>query len=290
MNKVFRAVFLLCVGKAVLSAPVYANPYGTSPQPVSPYYNDAAREPNQQRSPDYTSPRSQSMQPAQPSQVADGSGSNSLWDLYTQLEQLKREIQSLRGYIEQQEHRINILQQQQKDQYLDLDRRVGQLPAASSVADYTQVLQPGQSQTQPGSQQPGDWSTNEANFKDEKQRYQQANQLVQAKQLEQARDAFQQFIIDFPNGAFAANAYYWLGEVYMALNEPQFKEAEENFQIVLQRFPMHPKVGATLYKLGKLYHIQGNEAQAREMLQKAVDHQPGSTASKLAKRYMSQLP
>ncbi len=69
-------------------------------------------------------------------------GSNpALVDALLRLDQLQEEVQMLRGLVEEQQHLIQQMRQQQKDQYLDLDRRlqqlagqsVGRVPGASTM-------------------------------------------------------------------------------------------------------------------------------------------------------------
>ncbi|MFN2339091.1 MAG: YbgF trimerization domain-containing protein, partial [Gammaproteobacteria bacterium] len=55
--------------------------------------------------------------------------SRSMLDLLNQIEQLQREVQQLRGEQEVQGHTLNGLQQRQREQYLDIDRRLHRLEA-----------------------------------------------------------------------------------------------------------------------------------------------------------------
>lgn len=50
--------------------------------------------------------------------------------LYNQLEALQQEVQSLRGLVEEQGNQIRRMQTEQRDRYLDIDRRLSEMPAA----------------------------------------------------------------------------------------------------------------------------------------------------------------
>jgi len=53
--------------------------------------------------------------------------SRSLLDMLNRVEQLQRDVQQLRGDLELQAHQLENLQRQQREQYLDTDRRLQQL-------------------------------------------------------------------------------------------------------------------------------------------------------------------
>ncbi|HEY0960985.1 MAG TPA: tol-pal system protein YbgF [Pseudomonadales bacterium] len=71
-------------------------------------------------------------------------GNDLLMTLYTQLESLQQEVQNLRGMVEEQSNQLRRVQTEQRDRYLDVDRRLselagsgattGALPGATSVA------------------------------------------------------------------------------------------------------------------------------------------------------------
>src|SRR5690554_5229874 len=50
-----------------------------------------------------------------------------LVDLFLQLQALQTEVQSLRGIVEEQGYQIRRMEQEQRDRYLDLDRRLSAL-------------------------------------------------------------------------------------------------------------------------------------------------------------------
>ena len=53
--------------------------------------------------------------------------SRSLLEMLNRIEQLQGDVQQLRGSVELQAHRLEELQRQQREQYLDTDRRLQQL-------------------------------------------------------------------------------------------------------------------------------------------------------------------
>lgn len=60
--------------------------------------------------------------------TAQPQGNNDLlMTLYTQLEALQREVQTLRGMVEEQSNQLRRVQTEQRDRYIDVDRRLSEL-------------------------------------------------------------------------------------------------------------------------------------------------------------------
>ena len=195
------------------------------------------------------------------------------WSLHEQLQQLQQEVQALRGLAEEQSHSIEQLDKQQKNNYSDLDQRLDALTKNGTPAATQQNAAP--------------VTPNPQEFYDEKQRYQVAQQLVKDRKLPEAQKALVQFIKDFPKGSFTANAHYWLGEVDLVLPRPDVEQARYNFSYIVQNYPNHAKVPASLYKLGTIYDMKGQKQKATELFNQVIKQYPDSTAAQLAQRYLS---
>lgn len=120
------------------------------------------------------------------------SSSNSSAQLYYQLQILQREVQELRGMLEEQAHELKQLKQQRMDDYLDLDRRLSELQGKDSASvDGSPSAAPA--------------------GKDELSDYRAAIDLVLKQQdYDRGIDALKQHLDTYPNGRYAANAQYWL--------------------------------------------------------------------------------
>lgn len=82
-----------------------------------------------------------------PSGAANAAAGNDLVvSLYNQLEALQREVQTLRGLVEEQGNQLNRMQTEQRNRYLDLDQRLIELsampPAGGPAAGVTPTLPP----------------------------------------------------------------------------------------------------------------------------------------------------
>lgn len=200
-----------------------------------------------------------------------------LAEVVLQLQQLQQEVMMLRGLVEAQQHSITRLEREQRERYLDLDRRLsrGGAPAASDpLTDPHAPLDTG--------------PVGEA-AADERRAYEEAFGLTREREFETAITHFHQLVADFPGGAYEGNAWYWLGELYLALSEPELEDSRAAFVQVIERWPEHHKVPDALYKLGVVYHQLGEPDTARDYLERVREEHAGSSAARLATGYLERL-
>ena len=100
--------------------------------------------------------------------------------------------------------------------------------------------------------------------------------------------AFKQFLLDFPDGKYAPNAHYWLGELYMVIAPPDLESARREFTLLTEQYPDNAKLPDALYKLGKIYFDKGNSARAREHFERVINEfgNSGSSAVKLSRDFL----
>jgi tetratricopeptide (TPR) repeat protein len=92
----------------------------------------------------------------------------------------------------------------------------------------------------------------------------------------------------FPDGRYAPNAHYWLGELYLVIDPPDPEAARQSFMLLLNQYPDNAKVPDALYKLGRVQFIKGNSARAREYLEPRHARVPDSSAARLASDFIDQ--
>ena len=124
---------------------------------------------------------------------------------------------------------------------------------------------------------------------DERKLYDAALELIHSRQYELAITQLQAVITQFPDGALAPNAYYWLGEVYAAKPDPEYELARQALAQVITYFPEHHKVPDAAFKLGKVYHLMGDCRRATELLSQVVNQQQGTSVATLAQTYLRQI-
>jgi tol-pal system protein YbgF len=240
--------------------------------------------------------------------------------LLNQISELQAEIASLRGMVEQQAFEIEALSKRNRDQYLDLDSRLGRLEgggsAASAAVDASSSSAPVQdielgsdsgATAEPpptsstefeapevrapvdglvgtaalgGSEQPAAVESVRGNPEDERRSYDAAfDQLKEGRYAEAAR-RFQSFLQLYPDGEYAPNAQYWLGESYYVTQNYQI--ALDTFQKLLRQFPDSIKAPDALLKLGYCQYELRQWDEAEATLNRVMQLYPDTTVARLA--------
>lgn len=219
--------------------------------------------------------------------VSESSGTpNPQAQLYYQLQTLQQEVMELRGLVEEQAHELQRLKQQRLDDYLDLDRRVSALTTGGAST---------QSNTPTPSTAPVSTLDNRSSAvapladpvmtdASESVMYNAAYDLLKQRKIDESIVAFESHLQAYPRGEYAGNSYYWLGEIYLLKDD--LPQAEKWFGDLLREFPDSRKVYDAQFKLGRVYHLQGRDDRARELLN--IVAASTSEASRLARQYLSE--
>lgn len=190
----------------------------------------------------------------------------SLLELAQRIDALQAENRTLRGRIEELENGTASLRKQQRDLYSDLDRRMGEVNAASAAAGT------------PGATASGG----------EQAAYTQAFDALKASNYAAAVDGFRSFLTTYPQAQLADNAQYWLGEAYYVMRD--YQNAATAFRTVLDRFPQSRKAPDALLKLGYAQYELKRYADARTALTDVTRRYPDSEAAKLAAERLRRIP
>jgi tol-pal system protein YbgF len=242
----------------------------TAPQTVAP----AAQEPTAQAA-------------AEPQRLSQ---------LFYQLQVLQQEVQELRGLVEEQSYQLNRLARDQQEQYIDLDGRIAGMTNGRARPSGGSAARPsGASNGVTGGSTGSGASTGtvvgapvtSGSSESEREVYTRAFDLMKARQYDESARAFDQLIVSYPNGQYTPNAFYWLGELYLAQSDSE--QARQSFAQVLNLYPDHPKVPDSLYKMGVVHHRLGDNPGAIEYFERVAREYPNSSAAGLATRYMAEL-
>lgn len=192
-------------------------------------------------------------------------------NLMIQVQDLQQQVADQRGLIEELNYEIQVLQQEQKERYIDLDQRILSLQQKLET---------------PAVQQPvraPDASGSSSAVSDEQilAEYNAARDLIRDRQFPEAIAALNDFADSHPDHALTPNAWYWLGEVHLVSREVD--QARAAFDRVVERFPDHAKVPDSLYKLGVIAQQQGQAQDARQYFERVMADFPDSQSAKLAR-------
>ena len=220
-------------------------------------------------------------------------------DLVLRMERLQREVQQLRGELEEQAHTMEGMRKRQRELYLDIDRRLGQATAkqqGSGPPEQSVVPRetPPPAATEPGPGSPGKPAGGQAAVDrpipamaaspQEEKAYRKAFELLGQRRYEEARKRFKAFLENYPDGFYADNAQYWLAESSYVTRD--FDTALTEFTKVLKQYPDSPKVPGAMLKIGYIQYEKRQLAEARQTLETLVDRFPGSSAARLATSFI----
>ena len=121
----------------------------------------------------------------------------------------------------------------------------------------------------------------------DKASYQAAFDLLKAGQYDQAIAGFQKHLASYPEGAYADNAQYWLGEAYYV--NKSFAEARTAFQRVLDKYPQSRKIPDALLKLGYCAYELKDIPAARSALKQVTAKYPDSAAARPAQQRLDKI-
>ena len=245
---------------------------------VAAFFVVAAAAPVQEARP-AEAPRATSQ--ADPEDSAAGIGT-----LFYQLQILQDEVRRLQGIVEEQNYRIERLVREQRERYIELDQRLLALrPDAAQPPGEGGPDGPGHASTVPGaaSVQGADYNRAYAVMAEGRQ----LPPSERAAQYQRALTMFEAVIQDHPDGEFTPNAYYWIGELHLAMD--LLEEARQAFAQVTNLYADHAKMPDALYKLGVTYHRLGDNVRALQYLDRVTEEYPGSAPAGLARSYAAEL-
>ena len=236
-------------------------------------------------------------------------------DMVSTLNEMRQEIRNLRGLIEDQAFQIDQVKSAQRDQYLDLDRRVSALsertvtrPTVSGFpTDYSQPDGNRQITEQPSfgelpevrdpidaglettglENDPGQAIAELADPEAEKADYNTAFAALKEGRYAESARLFAAFADRYPNGEYADNAQYWLGESYYVTGN--YRIALDAFQKLVGRFPQSSKAPDAKLKLGFTHYELKQWDAAQSMLAEVTREYPNTTVSRLAENRLRAM-
>jgi len=211
-------------------------------------------------------------------------------DLLNQVTQLKNEVQALRSQIEELQQQNVQFKDSNRSQYLDLDGRLNRLegsgavtprgPAAPSPTAAPAATPAISEAVDSGAPTVYGDASSIAKGADERVAYNAAFDTLKAGRYADASREFQSFLQTFPNGSYAPNALYWLGESYYVTGN--YPLAQEQFQTLLGRYPTHDKAPGAMLKVGLAQYGRKDLDAAERTLTAVAQQYPGSDAARTA--------
>jgi tol-pal system protein YbgF len=195
----------------------------------------------------------------------------SLLELQQRIERSQQELRTLRGQIDEARHSLESLQQQQRDLYADLDRRLLVMENGAAGAPIAAG---------------GATNAPDVVFADESAVYGEAFAAMKAGRYEEAARGFQTYLAKYPRGPRADNATYWLGEAQFV--QQQYEAALKSFQAVAA-FPESRRLPDAMYKVALSQYELKAFRNARATLQKLIAQYPETEAAAQARLQIDKL-
>lgn len=193
-------------------------------------------------------------------------------EMLDRVTRLQREVQQLRGQLEETNHQLEGVRKRQRELYLDVDGRLHEVetagPAATPAATSAATSTP--TETAPVNVDP----------LVEQRAYESAFKLLTDGRHAQAKAGFQAYLAKYPQGDYADESQYWLGEIGYQTRDFDFALAE--FSKLVKQFPDSVKLPNALLKIGFVHYEKGDKKAARKVLEDVVKRFPNTTAARLA--------
>lgn len=207
------------------------------------------------------------------------SGGNAV-ELVNQISALQSQVQTLQGQVEELKHQLDEAKQRNKDQYIDLDSRIGRIegrapggtppPAAGGAA--RENAQPPDVELGGGRAEEPPQAAAPARGGDVPER---ARQNVGELRADERGD------LGTPNGApppsgDAAGEQPTYDAAFAALKDGRYADSARRFQTFLDQYPNSGLAGNAYYWLGESYYVTQNYKIALQTFQTLLQRYPDS--------------
>ncbi|WP_340278100.1 cell division protein CpoB [Pantoea agglomerans] len=206
--------------------------------------------------------------------------------LQQQMSDNQRDIDALRGQIQQNTYQLNQVVERQKQLYQQIDSLSsastsgGQQAAGSSAAADTGAAATagGAASTDSAPAQTGDANSD----------YNAAVALIlEKKQYNQAISALQAWVKRYPDSTYQPNANYWLGQ--LNYNKGKKDDAAYYYATVVKNYPKSPKAAEALLKVGVIMQEKKDTAKAKAVFQQVIKLYPDTESAKQAQKRLTSL-
>ncbi len=244
-------------------------------------------------------------------QAQNHGGAQGNIELVNQINALQAQVQTLQGQVEELRHQLDEMKNRSKEQYIDLDSRIGRLegrnPSGAAAANPAAAVDNGNlpdvalgGSSSPQSPPPdttpiaGTMPADSglpppvaSNPEDAKGAYDQAFAALKDGRYAESARRFQQFIQQYPTNDLTPNAYYWLGESYYVTQN--YPISLDTFRKLLAQYPDSQKSPDALLKIGYCQYELKQWDQAEVTLNQVVQRYPNTTVASLAQGRLRAL-
>lgn len=187
--------------------------------------------------------------------VNDKADKSALLELSRQNEALRQDVDRLQGQVEVLMNEIQVLQQKQKDFYLDLDGRLGNFePRQVTVDGKSTVVQP-----------------------EEGKAFDKAEAAFQAGNYKEAVSAYSAFLKRYPKSGLSVLAQHGLGNALYLLKD--YKGALSAHAVLVKRYPESAKAPEAMLSMASSHLGLKDLWAAKKTLRTLMEKYPNSEAA-----------
>lgn len=191
--------------------------------------------------------------------VAQDEDRSSATRMVLEVQQLREEVRELRGLVESQQREIENLQRRQRDQYMDLDRRLGEISSGGAAHDPSAAA-PRLSEADPPEDPPGDRPENppvqsppvmppESGTAEGPEVRAPIDAESEITTLPQRRTETRELAAPTEDEQAAYD------QAFRALRETRYADAAEGFDAFLAEYPDSRYAPNARYWLGEVYYV-----------------------------------
>ena len=192
-----------------------------------------------------------------------------------QLELIRQDIAKLRGQIEVLTYELEAAQKRQKDFYVDLDDRLRKLETAAQEQHAKAAAAAAAASAAP-----------RVDPAEESRDYEAALNLLKGGKYRDAGNAFEGFVVKYPDSQFLASANYWAGSAFYQGRD--YAKANSYFGKVASGWPNDARAPDAMLGLANAQADGGDAKAAKATLQSLVSKYPSSNAAQVAKQRLAK--
>jgi len=232
------------------------------------------------------------------SEAASSANKESLITLQQKLNNMQSELQQLRGQNESLRNELDQMQKQQRESFIAIDKRL-QMSPEMNADEQMMTNQPSKvissdAQTESAMPEsevmarkpivvPSDTQDSDETI----DAYRSAFLLLKQRRHDESITAFEDFLSNYPNSKYSANAQYWLAEGNYVTK--RYDRALVEFNKVIDRYPTSSKLPDARLKIGFTQYELGQFDESRVTLTRLRSQFPNSTVAGLAQERLDRL-
>ncbi len=213
--------------------------------------------------------------------------------LYSQVNEQSKELQALRGRFDEYKFFMEKTLKESvaerellRSQINSLDARVKELSE--------RIAKPAEAKPSPAEQKPAAEESGEKAHEVKKTEdsgpaalYESAYASFKGKKYKEARQQFNTLITRYPGDGLVGNAHFWIGESYFA--EKDFENAILSYETLIKGYPRNDKIPAALYKQGLSFMELGDKKTALVIFDRIIEKYPDSREASMAKTKKAEI-